>query len=139
MPIARVRGRSMIPTLHPGDFLWIHATRALHRGQVVLVQHDNKNLIKRDYRNAGASSWRCAKFRIFIDGKALVEPGMSRRRPFFSRNQAINRAGIYPKTPTSFSEMLADDSLDSRQFGAIGFEHITGAVSFRLWPPPFAL
>ena len=37
----------MVPTLHPGDWLWAHKPGTLKVGQIVVFRHDQGLLIKR--------------------------------------------------------------------------------------------
>ena len=130
MPFVRVRGRSMLPTLRPGDFLWIGPARKVKRGDIVLVRKEEL-LLKRVVGLPGETiSLRSSH--VYVDGAPVEEPYVS---------------------PTSYLEPLPDqtiplassayfvlgdardDSLDSRRLGPVNIGQIEGVARRRLWPP----
>src|ERR1051326_6651789 len=72
MPIVRVRGRSMSPTLKPGDVVWAVPAPVVQRGDIVLVRKPGY-LIKRVVGLPGEHV-ELKSGRLFVNNSALLEP-----------------------------------------------------------------
>ena len=62
MPLvrARVQGPSMLPTLAPGETVWVRRTRRIRPGDVVVARHPEQPglfLVKRALRPEGQGWW----------------------------------------------------------------------------------
>ena len=130
MPLVRVRGRSMMPTLRPGDLLWIAKARDVKRGDIVLI---NKNglLLKRVVGLPGEMvSVRSS--RVHVNNNPLNEPYVP---PTASLQPSPNQS--LPLEPSAYFVLgdARDDSMDSRRIGPVNIQEIEGVASRRLWPP----
>src|SRR5690349_4562133 len=72
MSLVRVRGRSMIPTLRPGDILWVAHARRYQRVDILLARK-NALLVKRIV-GLPRESIDVKSSRVYVNGKKVVEP-----------------------------------------------------------------
>ena len=125
----------MVPTLHPGDWLWTRRPGSFRRGQIVVLQHDQELLIKRIVGLPGetvAIRHQC----LFINGHLLSEPYVPETA--FLQPQSDQMWTVGAGTYFVLGD-ARDDSLDSRRLGPISADEIIGTAVCRLWPPPFVL
>jgi len=134
--IIRVRGRSMTPAFQPGHFLWVRPSRPglLRREAVVLVRrsrHPEGLYLKRLVGLPGEEI-RLERGGLWIDGRPLEEPYVPAASALEPRRDQRTQLG-----PDEYFVLgdARDDSLDSRSFGPILAEEITGVVRCRVWPP----
>ena len=134
----RVRGRSMVPALHPGHLLWAFkpGLNSFKRGQVVLVRlaRPPQGLFLKRIVGLPGEHVKIQDIRVTINKQLLTEPYVD------------PRAAIQP-TPSGdwvlgSDDYLVlgdarDDSFDSRRFGPVHAHEIDAIVRFRLWPPLF--
>ena len=132
MPIIRVRGRSMTPTLHPGDFLWIRPTHHLRRGQIVLIKRQKNKLYIKRIIGLPNEHLSIRNGRVYINGEMLPEPYVLSSA--YVQPKADQRIDLPPSTYFTLGD-ARDDSLDSRQFGPVNAAEIVGAAIWKLWPP----
>lgn len=133
MPVLRIYGSSMVPTLEDGQIVVTVKSTSFKAGDIVAFYHGNKLLIKRYV--AGPSDW----FNIdkdgnlFINNKALDEP--------YITDKAFGETNI--KLPYQVPDkkffMIGDNrsvSIDSRNtaVGCIDEDQIVGKIVFRIWP-----
>ncbi|WP_328774686.1 signal peptidase I [Deinococcus aquaedulcis] len=155
--LARVRGDSMLPTLHSGDALlllkyprWLHAAGLWrsypHRGDLLVfkapqdsgyayetvygVRHRPYN-IKRVLGLPG-DTVGIQDGRVVVNGKVLAESYASEG---FVQDQAAQRV------PPGKVWVLGDnrrlgESLDSRAYGFVALRDVAGPANLRLWPRP---
>ena len=128
--LVRVRGRSMCPTLRPGDVLWAGPPKSLQRGDVVLVRKGGL-LVKRLVGLPGEKV-TLRSSRIYVHGSPLPEP-------YVPESAAIEpKADQSVQIPESAFYVLGDardDSLDSRRWGPVNRSEIDAVIRFRIWPP----
>lgn len=122
-----VEGRSMAPTLLPGQFLVATRPRRIHRGDVVVVRLPRRGIeaVKRVVGMPGERV-RVVAGRAEVGGRKLNEPHA--RGTGMSGEWSLG-AGEYL--------VLGDDrgeSTDGRTFGPVPAEAIVGVVRFRYWP-----
>ena len=133
MPVLRVYGRSMAPTLHNGEILVSVKTKDFSSGDIIAFYHGNKLLIKRyiagpsDYVNIDESG------DVSVNGTLLEEPYLAEK--------AYGEADIeFPyQVPDQRYFVMGDNrsvSIDSRSsiVGCIAGDQIVGKVIFRVWP-----
>lgn len=142
-----VPSASMVPTLQVGDRILVVKTTlltgAIGRGSIVVFKHPEpfpcsaggeeniQDLVKRVIGLPGETIWSVGNT-IFVDGKALSEPGWYRA--------GLPAVGATPiiKThiPTGDYFVMGDnrtDSCDSRSFGPIAGSSIVGRVELIVW------
>ena len=133
MPVLRVYGSSMAPTLHNGEILVSVKTKAFSSGDIIAFYHGNKLLIKRyiagpsDYVNVDEDG------NVSVNGTLLDEPYLAEK--------AYGEADIeFPyQVPDQRYFVMGDNrsvSIDSRSsiVGCIAGDQIVGKVVFRVWP-----
>lgn len=133
MPVLRVYGSSMAPTLHNGEILISVKTKDFSSGDIIAFYHGNKLLIKRyiagsaDYVNIDESG------DVSVNGTLLEEPYLAEK--------AYGEADIeFPyQVPDQRYFVMGDNrsvSIDSRSsiVGCIAGDQIVGKVVFRVWP-----
>ena len=133
MPVLRVYGSSMAPTLHNGEILISVKTKDFSSGDIIAFYHGNKLLIKRyiagsaDYVNIDKDG------AVSVNGTLLDEPYLAEK--------AYGEADIeFPyQVPDQRYFVMGDNrsvSIDSRSsiVGCIAGDQIVGKVVFRVWP-----
>ena len=133
MPVLRVYGSSMAPTLHNGEILVSVKTGDFSSGDIIAFYHGNKLLIKRyiagpsDYVNVDEDG------AVSVNGTRLDEPYLAEK--------AYGEADIeFPyQVPDQRYFVMGDNrsvSIDSRSsiVGCIAGDQIVGKVVFRVWP-----
>ena len=133
MPVLRVYGSSMAPTLHNGEILVSVKTKDFSSGDIIAFYHGNKLLIKRyiagpsDYVNVDEDG------AVSVNGTLLDEPYLAEK--------AYGEADIeFPyQVPDQRYFVMGDNrsvSIDSRSsiVGCIAEDQIVGKVVFRVWP-----
>lgn len=133
MPVLRVYGSSMAPTLHNGEILVSVKTEDFSSGDIIAFYHGNKLLIKRyiagpsDYVNVDEDG------NVSVNGTLLDEPYLAEK--------AYGEADIeFPyQVPDQRYFVMGDNrsvSIDSRSsiVGCIAEDQIVGKVVLRVWP-----
>lgn len=133
MPVLRVYGSSMAPTLHNGEIPVSVKTKDFSSGDIIAFYHGNKLLIKRyiagsaDYVNIDEDG------AVSVNGTLLDEPYLAEK--------AYGEADIeFPyQVPDQRYFVMGDNrsvSIDSRSsiVGCIAGDQIVGKVVFRVWP-----
>lgn len=133
MPVLRIYGTSMAPTLTDGQIVVSVKTGSFKPGDVTAFYHGNKLLIKRYM--AGPSDWVNidAEGNVTINGDALDEPYLTEK--------AYGETNIQLpyQVPDERYFVMGDNrdvSIDSRNtaVGCIAKDQIVGKVVFRIWP-----
>lgn len=133
MPVLRIYGTSMAPTLTDGQIVVSVKTGSFKPGDVTAFYHGNKLLIKRYM--AGPSDWVNidAEGNVTINGEALDEPYLTEK--------AYGETNIQLpyQVPDERYFVMGDNrdvSIDSRNtaVGCIAKDQIVGKVVFRIWP-----
>lgn len=133
MPVLKITGSSMTPTLNNGEMVVSLRTKQFESGDVIAFYYDNKILIKRVIATAGQYVDMKEDGTVFVDGKELDEP--------YIKEKSKGECNI--KLPYQVGDgqifVMGDDraiSLDSRTtaVGTIPEEKIIGRVFFRVWP-----
>ncbi|WP_297567240.1 signal peptidase I [uncultured Faecalibaculum sp.] len=133
LPVLRIYGNSMTPTLHEGNIVATVKTTEFEPGDVVAFYYNNKLLVKRVI--AGPGDWVdiADDGTVYVNGRELEEP--------YLEEKALGETNIeYPyQVPEDRWFVMGDHrsvSLDSRTkaIGAIAEEQIVGKLVWRLWP-----
>lgn len=133
MPVLRIYGSSMAPTLSDGQLVVAIKTKTFAPGDITAFYYGNKLLIKRYI--AGPADWVDidADGIVSINGNVLDEPYLT--------------AHAYGETTITLPYQVPDEryflmgdnrdvSIDSRSttVGCVAADQVVGRVVFRIWP-----
>lgn len=133
MPVLRIYGSSMTPTLMEGDIVISLKGSSFKQGDLIAFYLGNKILIKRYI--AGPGQWVDIDEdgNVYVDGSLLDEP--------YLKEKALGDCNIeLPyQVPDNRYFCMGDHrstSVDSRttEIGCIAEEQIVGKIVFRVWP-----
>lgn len=133
MPVLRIYGTSMTPTISEGEIVIALKGSKFDRGDIIAMYYANKLLVKRVI--AGPGEWVDIDKdgNVFINGEYLDEPYISEK--------AYGECTIeLPyQVPDGRYFVMGDHratSSDSRSImiGAVDVEQIVGRIVFRVWP-----
>lgn len=133
MPVLRIHGSSMVPTLNEGEIVLSVKSNDFQPGDIVAFYYGNKLLIKRFI--AGPSDWVNIDENgtVFVNGEKLDEPYLTEK--------SLGKMDItLPyQVPDERYFLMGDNrdvSVDSRSstVGCVAKEQIVGKVVFRVWP-----
>ena len=133
LPILRIYGSSMTPTLVNGNIVAAVRNGTYQRGDVIAFYYNNKILVKRVIGMPGEWVDMDESGNVAIDGEPLEEPYLTEK--------ALGECDIeLPyQVPEGRYFVMGDHrsvSSDSRssQVGCVSEEQIVGKLLFRLWP-----
>ena len=133
LPVLRIYGTSMTPTLQDGEILFTVKTTDFKPGEIVAFYYNNKILVKRVICREG--DW----VDLDEDGTLYVN-GEERDEPYLIE-KALGETNIeLPyQVPDGRIFVMGDHrstSVDSRNtaVGCVSQEQIVGKVVFRIWP-----
>lgn len=133
LPVLRIYGTSMSPTLADGDVVAALRSSTYERGDVIAFYYNNKILVKRVIGLPGEWIDIDADGNVSVDGVPLDEPYLAER--------ALGQCDIeLPyQVPEDRYFVLGDHrstSADSRSsvVGCVAEEQIVGELVFRVWP-----
>ena len=133
MPVLRIYGASMTPTLSEGDIVVSLKETGVQQGDLVAFYAGNKLLVKRCI--AGPGQWVDIDESgdVYVDGRQLDEPYLTEK--------ALGECDLeLPcQVPDNRYFCMGDQrltSVDSRStaVGCVSQEQIVGKVLFRVWP-----
>lgn len=133
MPVLRIHGESMTPTLKEDEIVITLKNSDFEQGDIVAFYYGNKLLVKRFI--AGPGSWVNIKRdgTVIVDGKELDEPYID------AKSYGDTNIQFPYQVPDGRYFLMGDHrstSLDSRNtsVGCIAEDQIVGKVVFRIWP-----
>ncbi len=133
LPVMRIYGTSMSPTMHSGDVTVAIKNSDIDAGDVIAFYHNNKILVKRVIGRAGDWIDIDAAGTVSVNGTELEEPYLSSR--------ALGDANVeFPyQVPEGRFFVMGDHretSIDSRNtaVGCVSQEQIVGKIVWRVWP-----
>lgn len=133
IPVFRIYGMSMTPTISEGEIVVALKGSSFAKGDVVALWYNNKLLVKRVI--AGPGEWVNIDMdgNVFVDGKLLDEP--------YITDKALGDCNLtLPyQVPDERYFVMGDHrstSQDSRNtaVGCIAEEQIVGKIVLRVWP-----
>ena len=133
MPVLRIYGTSMVPTLEDGQIVVSVKSSSFEPGDIVAFYHGNKLLIKRFI--AGPADWVDidADGNVSVNGTVLDEPYIA-EKAYGETNITLPY-----QVPDNRYFLMGDNrdvSVDSRNtaVGCVSDEQIVGKVVFCIWP-----
>ena len=133
MPVLRIYGSSMAPTLKDGQIVVCVKSADFRQGDITAFYHGNKLLIRRYI--AGASDWvNIDEFgNVFVNGEELDEPYLT------EKSLGQTNIDLPYQVPDERFFLMGDNrsvSVDSRStaVGCVARDQIVGKVVFRIWP-----
>ncbi len=133
LPVLRIYGTSMVPTLEDGQIVVSVKSSSFEPGDIVAFYHGNKLLIKRFI--AGPADWVDidADGNVSVNGTVLDEPYIA-EKAYGETNITLPY-----QVPDNRYFLMGDNrdvSVDSRNtaVGCVSDEQIVGKVVFRIWP-----
>ena len=133
MPVLKIYGSSMDPTLENGQIVVSIKTKKLKSGDVVAFWQGNKLLVKRVIASPGQKVDIDVNGKVFVDGKAISESYLD--------SESLGNTDIAFPHQVEESRWFCmgdnrESSIDSRSavIGDISKEQIEGKVLFSVWP-----
>ncbi|MBR1393065.1 MAG: signal peptidase I [Ruminococcus sp.] len=133
LPVLRVTGTSMTPTLHNDELVVCRRMGSFERGDVIAFYHNNKILLKRVIGVAGDVVSVDETGRVTVNGELLDEP--------YIDEPALGTCDIEMpyQVPENRFFVMGDhrsDSIDSRtkEIGCVAEEMVVGRVIWCIWP-----
>lgn len=133
MPVLRIYGNSMNPTLSQGNVVVALKSSNFKTGDIVAFYWNNKILIKRAIAMPGDWVDIDEDGNVSVNGKVIDEP--------YLQDKALGQCDItLPyQVPDSGIFVMGDNrsvSVDSRSttIGVVSDEQIVGKIVFRIWP-----
>lgn len=133
LPVLRIYGSSMDPTLEKGQIVVSVKTTKLKSGDVVAFWQGNKLLVKRVIACSGQKVDIDVNGKVSVDGKVISEPYLD--------SESLGNTDIdFPHQVEDSRWFCMGDnresSIDSRSaaIGDISKEQIEGKVLFSVWP-----
>lgn len=133
LPVLRIYGSSMEPTLEEGQIVLSVKDGNLESGDIIAFYYGNKVLLKRFI--AGPGSW----VEILEDGTVLVD-GVILEEPYLiDKAYGVCDLEFPYQVPEGSYFVMGDQrsvSIDSRHstVGCITEEQVVGKIVFRVWP-----
>lgn len=133
LPVLRIYGTSMEPTLVEGQIVVSVKANNMEQGDIVAFYYGNKVLLKRYI--AGPGSWVDIREdgTVLVDGEILDEPYL------VDKSYGICDLEFPYQVPEGTYFLMGDQrsvSVDSRHssVGCISDEDIVGKIVYRVWP-----
>lgn len=133
MPVLKIYGSSMDPTLENGQIVVSIKTKKLKSGDVVAFWQGNKLLVKRVIASPGQKVDIDVNGKVFVDDKAISESYLD--------SESLGNTDIdFPHQVEESRWFCMGDnresSIDSRSavIGDVSKEQIEGKVLFSVWP-----
>ena len=133
LPVLKIYGSSMTPTLNDGQIVLSWKTGKLESGQVVAFYYNNKILVKRVIAHSGDWVNMDHEGKVYVNGNLLEEP--------YLVEKALGECDIeFPyQVPETHIFVMGDHrstSIDSRStaVGCVSEEQVVGRLIMCIWP-----
>ena len=133
LPVLRIYGSSMTPSLYEGDIVLCVKTSDFERGDIISFYYNNKILVKRVIAFEGEWVNIDEEGNVYVNGQLLDEP--------YVDEKAFGECDItLPyQVPDGRIFVMGDHratSVDSRRttVGGVFEEQIVGRILYRVWP-----
>lgn len=133
LPVLRIYGNSMTPTLNESDIVFSVKSQKIKTGDIVAFYYENKLLVKRCI--AGPMDWIdiAEDGTVTVNGEVLDEPYLTEKA------KGDCNIELPYQVPDGRYFVMGDHratSSDSRNsvIGCIAEEQIVGIIVFRVWP-----
>ena len=133
LPVLRIYGTSMSPTLEEGEYVVSVKGSTFKTGDICCFYFNNKILVKRVIAHSGEWVDIDKNGHVYVNGEKLDEP--------YVTNFALGECDIdLPyQVPESRIFVMGDhrsSSIDSRStaVGCVAEEQVVGKIVFRVWP-----
>ena len=137
LPVLRIYGNSMTPTLNESDIIFSIKSGDIQTGDVIAFYYENKLLVKRCI--AGPADWVDIDEdgTVYINGQELEEPYIQ------EKSKGDCNISLPYQVPDGRYFVMGDHratSADSRNsvIGCVAVEQVVGKIVFRVWPLPDA-
>lgn len=133
LPVLRIYGSSMTPTLNEGEIVVSIKSNKIETGDVVGVYYGSKLLIKRCIAKEYQWVDMDEEGNVYVDGTLLDEPYIAEKA--FGETNITLPYQVPDKSVFVIGDHRAT-SIDSRNtsVGPINTENVVGRIVFRVWP-----
>lgn len=133
MPVLRIYGDSMTPTLTEGDYVVCVKQKEYKTGDIIAFYYNNRILVKRVITSSG--NWVNIDYdgRVYING-TIIDEDYVKEYAYGETN--INLPYQVPESKIFVMGDHRETSLDSRNtaIGPVDNEQIVGKLLFCVWP-----
>ena len=135
LPVLRIYGTSMTPSLTEGDIvLSVKSSAAVERGDIVAFYYNNKILVKRVVAFSGEWVDIDREGNVFVNNQRMDEPYV--KEPDYGISTDIELPYQVPESRIFVMGDHRRTSTDSRSsaIGCVAEEQVVGRIIFRVWP-----
>lgn len=133
LPILRMYGDSMAPTLQDQEIAVTIKTGEFTQGDIIAFYYNNKILVKRVIAEGGDKVLIDKNGTVYVNDVAIEEPYLT------ATSSELGNITYPYEVPEGYAFVLGDHrqtSYDSRytEIGPVSIDQVIGKVVFRVWP-----
>lgn len=133
MPVLRIYGASMTPTLKNGEIIFTVKTSDFEEGDIIAFYYNNKILVKRVIARAGDWVDIDEDGTVYVNSEKIDEPYLTEKA------YGDTNIEMPYQVPDGKIFVMGDrrtTSVDSRNkiIGCVSQEQVVGKIMFRIWP-----